>query len=70
MYIIELIIKFIKGKNYKKLFPDINQEANSDNNTQDCTHFFMPLNDDKDFFACKYCGLVVSKEQLQSLRKL
>lgn len=69
MYIIELLIKFIKGKNYNKTFPDINQETMSDNSVQECTHFFMPLNNDKDFFACKHCGIVVSKEQLQGPRK-
>jgi len=67
MYIIELLIKIFKGKKYKKLIPEYTSATNSDliENPDDCEHLFMPLDDSKEYFACKNCGIVVSKKQLK-----
>ncbi len=67
MYIVEWIISFIKGKKYNKSLPDFNQ-GTVQGDVQDCTHFFMPLDNDKDYFACKHCGLVVSKDKFETMK--
>jgi hypothetical protein len=68
MYIIELIIKYLKGKKYTtknkynpiEIIPDGLEEK-----PEDCEHLFMPLDSSEEIFGCKYCGLVVSKENLK-----
>lgn len=68
MYIFEWITKFIKGKTYK---PSVRTDyITSDGedlleNPDECEHVFMPLDSSEEFFACKYCGIVVSKENLK-----
>lgn len=57
-----------KGKKHKKptynpltIEPDEN-EVESDS----CEHLFMPLDSSNTMFACKYCGLVVSRDKLKN----
>ena len=68
MYIFEWITQFIKGKKYKKITPDYTPDKNEDilENPNECEHFFMPLDGSNEYFACKYCGLVVPKSKLSS----
>lgn len=69
MYIIELIVRYLKGKTYKKrneynpleVVPDGLEET-----SENCEHLFMPLDSSKELFACKYCGLVVPREKLKN----
>ncbi len=66
MYIIELISKYIKGKKHK--FRSFYAPDNAEDiieKPQDCKHFFQPLDASNEFFACKFCGLVVNKEKLK-----
>jgi hypothetical protein len=66
MYIVELIIKFIRGKKYKKITPDYDPENNEniEEKPDECEHFFMPLDDSNEFFACKYCGIIINAKDL------
>ncbi len=69
MYIFELITNFIKGKKYKKLNPtDFTPRDGEDliENSQDCEHFFMPLDSSNEYFGCKYCGIVVEADKLNN----
>ena len=67
MYIFEVITKIIKGKKYKKLFPyQADYQDDIVENPDDCEHLFMPLDSTNEMFACKYCGLVISKDQLNN----
>jgi len=68
MYIFEWIIKFIKGKTYKvapktDFIPSDGKDLIE--NPNECEHIFMPLDSSEEFFACKYCGMVVSKDKLK-----
>ena len=68
MYIFEWIIKFIKGKTYKvapktDFIPSDGEDLIE--NPNECEHIFMPLDSSEEFFACKYCGMVVSKDKLK-----
>ena len=68
MYIFEWIIKFIKGKTYKAspntdFIPSDGEDLIE--NPNECEHIFMPLDSSEELFACKYCGLVVKKENLK-----
>lgn len=67
MYIFELIVRYIKGKKYKKQTPDYTPDKTEDilENPEECEHFFMPLDESREYFACKYCGLVVSHKELK-----
>ena len=66
MYIIELLIKIFKGKKYKKLIPEYTSETDGDliEDSENCEHLFMPIDESNDYFACKLCGLVVPKNKL------
>ncbi len=67
MFIFEWITKFIKGKNYKLPVRTDYTPADGEDlleNPKECEHVFMPLDSGEEFFACKYCGLVVSKNEL------
>ena len=68
MYIFELIIRYIKGKKYKKLTPDYSPDKSEDivEKPENCEHFFMPLDSSGEYFACKNCGLVVQKSELKN----
>ncbi len=70
MYIFEFITNILKGKKYRK-HTNYNPEIQDDiiENPQECEHLFMPLDESKEMFACKYCGLVVSKDALSNNRK-
>ena len=68
MYIIELIVNFLKGKKYKKLTKYDPLEIMPDDFVQgfeSCEHLFMPLDSSNEMFACKYCGLVVPRSKLK-----
>lgn len=68
MYIIELITQLFKKKTYtsNNSYDPLNQSndgliEDSDN----CEHFFLPLDSSNELFACKYCGLILPKEKLK-----
>ena len=67
MYIFELIARYIKGKKYKKQSPDYSPDKAEDilENPDECEHFFMPLDADNEYFACRNCGLVIPKNKLK-----
>ncbi|HCB11838.1 MAG TPA: hypothetical protein DEO94_06910 [Cyanobacteria bacterium UBA11991] len=68
MYIFEEITKFLNGKKYK---PDVKTDYTPSDgedlleNPNECEHLFMPLDSSGEYYACKYCGLVVSKDKLK-----
>jgi hypothetical protein len=67
MYIFELITKYLQPKKYKKLYNYDPMNTPEELSTEDCEHFFQPLDSSKEYFACKYCGLVVPKDKLKDL---
>jgi len=70
MYIFELLGEIFKKKQHK--IPDVtpvDEEVNAlIENPQDCEHLFMPLDSTNTMFACKYCGIVLSKDKLNSTK--
>lgn len=69
MYIFELLTQYFKQKKYsaKHSFDPLDNEINGlEENSDNCEHLFLPLDSSNDFFACKYCGLVVPKEKLKN----
>lgn len=67
MYIFELIANAFrsKNKNFNTYNPlDVQDELIED--SDNCEHLFMPLDSSNTMFACKNCGLVVSKEDLKN----
>jgi hypothetical protein len=64
MYIFELIAKMLIKK--RQPHPQIEFEDEIDESDPNCEHFFMPVDSSNTVFACKYCGLVVPKEQLKN----
>ena len=68
MFIFEWITKFIKGKTYKpSVRTDYIPSDGEDllENPDECEHVFMPIDSGEDVFACKYCGIIVKKENLK-----
>lgn len=68
MYIFELLVQAFKGKK-KNIQNSYNPlESNDDiiEDSETCEHLFMPLDSSNNYFACKYCGLVVPKEKLKN----
>ena len=68
MYIFEWIIRYIKGKKYKastrtNYIPSDGEDLLE--NPNECKHVFMPLDSSNELFACKYCGIVVPKNNLK-----
>lgn len=68
MFIFEWITKFIKGKTYKpnvrtNYIPSDGEDLLE--NPNECKHVFMPLDSGGENFACKYCGIVVKKENIK-----
>ncbi len=68
MYIIELLFNIFKKKekqtdNYNPINID---GTELEEKSEDCEHLFMPLDSSNEYFACKYCGLVVPKEKLKN----
>lgn len=69
MYIIELIIKYLKPKKYKAkyTYDPLEQDSTAlEENSDNCEHLFLPLDSSNENFACKYCGLIVPKEKLKN----
>ena len=63
MYILELITKFLRKKEDKSKKDSWTDHAeNIIENSQDCEHLFLPIDSTNQYFACKYCGFVISKE--------
>ncbi len=70
MYLFELITKYIKGKKYKKdldFNPFAFDEENSEFNSDDCEHIFLPIDSSGEVLACSKCGLVVKREELKDV---
>ena len=63
MYIIELIIKKLREK--KKAVSDTATTTEEDR----CNHVFMPVDSTGEILACKYCGVLVKKENLKKYKK-
>lgn len=68
MYIFELIVKYIKGKNYynRPLKFDPLAEDNLDESSE-CEHTFMPVDSTGEILACSKCGLVVNRKDLKDI---
>ena len=67
MYIFEILIKYLKNKpkiKQKTYNPLENEPDGLEENSQNCEHFFMPLDSSEENFACKYCGLIVNRKNL------
>ena len=68
MYIFELIFNIFKKK--KKPISTYNpvdtDGTELEENSEDCEHLFMPWDSSNEYFACKYCGLVVHKSKLKN----
>ncbi len=68
MFIFEWITKFLKGKKYKPLFKEDFIPSDGEGLLKppnECEHVFMPLDSSEEVFACKYCGILVRKENLK-----
>lgn len=69
MYIFELLTQYFKHKKYsaKHTFDPLDNEINGlEENSENCEHLFLPLDSSNEYFACKYCGLVVPKDKLKN----
>ena len=62
MYIIEFIIKKFKEK---KQSP----EVHDDKEEFRCNHVFMPIDSTGEYLACKYCGVLIKKDDLKKYKK-
>lgn len=62
MYIFELLTKLFKKSLIEE--KDFTPE-NITENSEECRHLFMPLDSSEEYFACKYCGLVIKKGEDQ-----
>jgi len=68
MYIFELIFNtFKKKKQAISTYNPVDTDGTElEENSEDCEHLFMPLDSSNEYFACKYCGLVVHKSKLKN----
>ena len=68
MYIFELIFNIFKKKKrpISTYNPVDTDGTELEENSEDCEHLFMPLDSSNEYFACKYCGLVVHKSKLKN----
>lgn len=68
MYIFELIFNIFKKKKQAiSTYNPVDTDGTElEENSEDCEHLFMPLDSSKEYFACKYCGLVVHKSKLKN----
>lgn len=68
MYIFELIFNaFKKKKQPISTYNPVDTDGTElEENSEDCEHLFMPLDSTNEYFACKYCGLVVHKSKLKN----
>ncbi len=64
MYIFELITQAFKKNKQKDVFDPL--EISQEDDSKNCNHLFMPLDSSNEFFACKYCGLVIHKNKLRN----
>ena len=70
MYLFELITKYIKGKKYRKELdfdPFAKDEEDSEFNSEDCEHVFLPIDSTGETLACSKCGLVVNRKDLKDV---
>lgn len=67
MYIFEVLFNAFKRKKYKtnSFNPLENNQEVNDEDIEACEHLFLPIDSTNEFFACKYCGLVVGKDKLK-----
>lgn len=68
MYIFELLFRVFKGKpvQYKNNYNPVDNQEEIVENSEECDHLFMPLDSTNTMFACKHCGLIVSKDKLKN----
>ena len=67
MYIFELIANAFRSKNRNcNTYNPLNSTDELIEDSDNCEHLFMPLDSSNTMFACKNCGLVVSKEDLKN----
>ena len=68
MYILELLFNAFKNKKIKKQTYDPMEITGTEleEDSDECEHLFLPLDASNEYFACKYCGLVVPKEKLKN----
>ncbi|MBR1425196.1 hypothetical protein IJ579_06505 [bacterium] len=60
MYIFELLSKYFKkSQPVKSSYTSETEDIVE--NSEECNHLFMPLDSTNEYFACKYCGLVIKK---------
>ena len=67
MYIFELIAQLFKKKKYlpRNSFDPLNELQEEFDDSENCNHMFLPLDSSNTLFACKYCGLIMSRENLK-----
>lgn len=71
MYILELLVKFLqkdkvedlieKYENERAIDP-LNEKFDTEDDSENCEHIFLPIDSTKETFACSKCGLVISKK--------
>ncbi len=67
MYIFELLFRvFNEKKAETNNFNPMDNQEDIVENSDECEHLFLPLDSSNEYFACKYCGLVVPKEKLKN----
>ena len=68
MYIFELITQLLKKEKDPARTYDPLENSFAENNLppEECEHLFLPLDSSNEYFACKYCGIVVPKEKLKN----
>ena len=67
MYIFELLANAFKSKKYRRFeyADDQNEARYLAEETENCEHVFLPIDSTNTMFACKFCGLMVSKDKLK-----
>lgn len=64
MYIFEWLFKYLENR--PNVTPKNYDPSQVIENTQECEHFFMPIDSTGQMFACKYCGLVLPKNKIEN----
>ena len=71
MYILELLVKFLQKDNVEDLIEKyenertidpLNEKFDTEDDSENCEHIFLPIDSTKETFACSKCGLVISKK--------
>lgn len=73
MYIIELLVKYLKKDRFMEVLDehDSNNAQNpleiipEEEGSENCEHIFMPIDSTGEILACSKCGLVVNKKNLR-----